>query len=80
MNKKSTKEWLGGTLKNIETPEEQSAFGLHSIDGIIVLKVEDQSELAKSGMIDGDVIVGIEGEEVMNLTFEILHPNNVIFY
>ena len=65
---KRNKEWLGGTLKNIETLEEQSASGLHSLDGIIVLKVKDKSKLAASGITDGDVIVGIDGEKVKNIS------------
>ena len=65
---KRIKVWLGGTLKNIETPEEQSASGLFSMDGVIVLKVKESSKLAKSGIKDGDVIVGIEGEKVNNIS------------
>jgi hypothetical protein len=66
--KKSTKEWLGATLKNIETPEEQSAYGLHSREGIIVLNVKQGGTLAKSGIRDGDVIVEAEGEKVNNIS------------
>ena len=66
--KKRTREWLGGTLKNIETLEEQSALGLHSMDGVVVSKVKENSKLAIAGMADGDVIVGVEGEKVKNIS------------
>ncbi|MFT5887013.1 MAG: hypothetical protein ACI9IP_003486 [Arcticibacterium sp.] len=66
--KKATKEWLGGTLKNIETPEEQSAWGLLSMDGVILSKIKDSSKLATSGMLEGDVIIGVEGEVVKNIS------------
>ncbi len=66
--KKATKEWLGGTIKNIETPEEQSAWGLLSMDGIIISKIKDSSKLAASGLLDGDIILNVEGEKVKNIT------------
>ncbi len=65
--KRSTKVWLGGTLKNIETPEEQSAWGLSNLDGVIVLKVEEGSRLAASGLVDGDVIVAVEDKKIKNI-------------
>lgn len=57
-------EWLGGTLKNIETLGEQSANGLFSMSGVLVLKVPKGSVLAKQGFIASDVIVKCEGEEI----------------
>jgi hypothetical protein len=42
--------------------EEQSASGLFGMDGVIVIKVEKNGKLGISGIIDGDVIVGGEGE------------------
>jgi len=66
--KNSTKEWLGVTLKNIETIEEQSAWGLHSTDGVIVIKIKNKSVLAASGIIDGDVIIKVEGEKIKNIS------------
>jgi hypothetical protein len=61
-----TKVWLGGTLKNIETPEEQSAVGLQGIKGVIVLSLESGSKLASFGIKEEDVIVGVEGEKIKN--------------
>lgn len=34
-----TKDWLGATLKNVETLAEQSASGSHKMDGVIALSV-----------------------------------------
>lgn len=66
--KTSTKEWLGATLKNIQTIEEQSSYGTHSMDGIIILKVDKNSKLSKSLIKEGDVIIGIEKEKVKNIS------------
>ncbi|MBT3209399.1 MAG: PDZ domain-containing protein [Bacteroidetes bacterium] len=63
-----TREWLGATLKNIETPEEQSASGLHSINGVIVLKVKEGSKLSTAGINEGDVIIAVEKKKIKNIT------------
>jgi hypothetical protein len=65
--RKSTREWLSGTLKNIETPEEQSSFGLFNMDGVIVLNVKKESKLAMSGIKEGDVIIGFDDEKVKTI-------------
>ncbi|MCH4551434.1 PDZ domain-containing protein [Aestuariibaculum lutulentum] len=62
-----TQEWLGATLKNIETPEEQSASGLFDMNGVIVLKINSDSKLIHSGLKEGDVIVGMEEEKVKHI-------------
>lgn len=66
--KSNTKEWLGATLKNIETPEEQSASGLFDMNGVIVLKINSDSKLINSGLKEGDVIIGIEEEKVKHIS------------
>jgi hypothetical protein len=65
---KSTREWLGATIKSIETIEEQSASGLFSMEGVIILKLEKDNKLVKSGILEGDVIVGFDDEKVANIT------------
>jgi len=62
-----TKKWLGVTLKNIETIEEQSSFGTHSLEGVIVLKIDKKSKLFKSALKKGDVIVGFANKKVKNI-------------
>ncbi|MDO5969594.1 PDZ domain-containing protein [Flavivirga aquimarina] len=63
-----TKNWLGATLKEIETIEEQSSFGTHSMDGVIILKIDKNSKLSKSSIKEGDVIIGVEQEKVKNIS------------
>lgn len=65
--KKYTKEWLDVMLKNIETPEEQSASGLFSMNGALVLKAKAESDLVKSGVLEGDVINGVGDERINNI-------------
>ncbi len=63
-----TKKWLGVTLKEIETIEEQSSFGIHSMDGVIVLKIDENCKLSKSSLKEGDVIINVTAEEVKNIS------------
>jgi len=57
-------EWQKSTFKNIETLGEQSGAGLPSLEGVLVLKVNNDSPLAKAGMRAGDVIIGCNGKAV----------------
>jgi hypothetical protein len=59
-------QWFGAYVKNVETAGEQSAAGLASISGIVLLSVPDQSELMKYGFQTGDVIVEFEGAGIKN--------------
>jgi hypothetical protein len=63
-----TKQWLGTTLKEIETIEEQSSFGTHSLDGVIMLKINKNSKLSKSDFKENDVIISVENEKVKNIS------------
>ena len=63
-----TKQWLGATIKNIETIEEQSSFGTHSLDGVIIVKINKKSKLIKSSLREGDVIVGFANMKVKNIS------------
>jgi S1-C subfamily serine protease len=38
------------------------------MDGVILSKIKDSSKLATSGMLEGDVIIGVEGEVVKNIS------------
>lgn len=57
-------QWMGASVKNVETLGEQSANGLSSMSGIMLLDVPGRSKLARKGFKTGDVIVGIEESEV----------------
>ena len=61
-------KWMGADVKNVETLGEQSANGLSSMSGVMLLKVPNGSELAKQGFRTGDVIV--EGNGTPIKTFE----------
>jgi hypothetical protein len=61
-----TKQWLGATIKNIETIEEQSSFGTHSLDGVIIVKINKKSKLIKSSLKEGDVIIGFANKKIKN--------------
>lgn len=56
--------WRGAKLKNIETLGEQSANGLSSMSGVLLLEVPTGSELAQQGFKTSDVIIQYLGEDV----------------
>ncbi|GLR17498.1 PDZ domain-containing protein [Portibacter lacus] len=61
-------EWLGGSLKNVESLAEQSASGLPNMEGVIVLSVQYRSKLGSSGIQAGDAIVGLGEERIRNIS------------
>jgi hypothetical protein len=61
-------KWLGGTVKNVETFGEQSAAGLSSMSGVIILQVPPKSKLAQFGFTTGDVIIGYDGRVIRSFT------------
>ena len=60
--------WLGGKVKNIKNLGEQSANGLSSIGGVLILEVPENSDLAHFGFVKSDVIVAVNGQNIK--TFE----------
>ena len=69
-NKKEsiTMNWLGATIKNIETLEERSASGLNKTAGVLIVSIEENAILHKSNIQNGDVIVWSEGIEVNTIS------------
>ncbi len=61
-----TFQWLGATVKNVETQGEQSAAGLSSMSGVIIMEVPGDSKLATSGFETGDVVLKCDDTEVKN--------------
>jgi hypothetical protein len=57
------RELLGMTIKSIETLGEQSATGLPSAQGVLVLAVAPDSAAGRAGLRSGDVILRIVDEE-----------------
>lgn len=59
-------QWFGASVKNVETLGEQSAAGLGSASGVVLLSVPRKSELMKYGFQTGDVIIQVEGSGFKN--------------
>ncbi|WP_159023919.1 PDZ domain-containing protein [Formosa sp. L2A11] len=60
--------WLRNQLKSVDSPEEQSAYGLNSAEGVIVLKIWKPSPAVKNnGIKKGDVILKANGKLVNNV-------------
>lgn len=57
-------KWLGAEVKNVETFGEQSANGLSSKSGVLVVNAPNRSELAKKGIRERDVIIVYAEQEV----------------
>ncbi len=67
--------WLRNNLKDVDSEQEQSAYGLNTTDGVIVLGVWKNSPAVKDGGLKkGDVILEVEGLKVKN-TVEFLKLN-----
>ena len=80
--------WKGGTFKSVMTLGEQSAAGLSSMAGVLILDIEENSMLVKSGLRKGDVILGFEGEEIKSVDdfqtaikkyIHVVQPSLIIF-
>lgn len=58
-------EWLGATVKNIETEGERSAAGLEAVRGVLLL---ESGGLAQAGGLKtGDVILACEGDAIRDV-------------
>src|SRR5690606_1233398 len=66
MEEGATTEWIGATIKNIETLGEQSAVGSPDRDGVFLVQIESGSLAQKSGLLEGDVIRQLNGLPVLN--------------
>ncbi|GAB5552972.1 MAG: PDZ domain-containing protein [Saprospiraceae bacterium] len=74
-----TVHWLRNSIKSVDSKEEQSAYGLPSPEGVILLNVWRGSPVVKDGGLKkGDVIMEVDGEAVKNVKdfFTILRKKN----
>ncbi|CDF78739.1 pectin lyase fold protein, partial [Formosa agariphila KMM 3901] len=60
--------WLRNNLKSVDSPQEQSAYGLNSAEGVIVLRIWNASPAVKNnGIKKGDVILQADGKPVKTI-------------
>ena len=63
--KSQTIAWLRNQIKSVESEQEQSAYGLNTAEGVIVLKIWKPSPAVQNGGIkNGDVIIEAGGQKV----------------
>ncbi|WP_117882453.1 PDZ domain-containing protein [Aureibaculum luteum] len=61
----ATVAWLRNEIKSVDSEQEQSAYGLKTPEGVILLKVWNQSPAVKNnGLKKGDVILEAAGKKV----------------
>jgi hypothetical protein len=60
--------WLGARIKNIETQGEMSAVGLGDRSGVLVAGVPENSQAARLGLKENDVIRAVNGEDVESVS------------
>lgn len=57
--------WLRSNIKSVDSEQEQSAYGLNTAEGVILLSLWKGSPAAKGdGLKRGDVILEVEGQKV----------------
>jgi hypothetical protein len=61
-------EWLGATLKNVETLGERSAAGLPDNNGALITTIQKGSVASRNNLVKGDVIIKIGEEPIKNTT------------
>lgn len=60
--------WLRNNIKSVDSEQEQSAYGLNSAEGVIILRVWNQSPAVQNnGIKKGDVILQAAGKKVKNV-------------
>ena len=67
-NTSATVSWLRNEIKGVDSMEEQSAYGLNTAEGVIILKMWKGSKAYEGGGLRAkDVILAVEGEKVKNI-------------
>ncbi|WP_339884926.1 alpha/beta hydrolase fold domain-containing protein [Polaribacter vadi] len=73
--------WLRNTLKSVSSEQEQSAYGLNTAEGVIVLKTWNSSPAVQdNGIKKGDVILEVNNVKLKNIKdfFTELRNNNTL--
>ena len=73
----ATRQWAGATLKNLIGAGEQSATGMASETGVLVLTVPSGSFAAEAGLRVNDVILEIGGKSVNTLETWVTRWNQI---
>jgi hypothetical protein len=71
--------WLRNEIKSVDSKEEQSAYGLNSSEGVIVLQMWNGSYAAQGdGLKNKDVVLEVEGQKIKEVKdfFRILKEKN----
>ena len=58
-----TRGYLGIVIQQL-TPELAASFGLDTADGLLVAQVEDGSPAATAGLMQGDILVELQGQPI----------------
>ncbi|WP_319501861.1 PDZ domain-containing protein [uncultured Draconibacterium sp.] len=67
-NQSPVVSWLRNEIKSVDSKEEQSAYGLNTAEGVIILKMWNGSYAAQGdGLKNKDVVLAVEGEKVKNV-------------
>jgi len=61
-------EWLGSRFKNIESLGERSAAGLPDNNGALLAQLTKGSIAEKNGLKKGDVVIGLDNNEVKSVS------------
>jgi hypothetical protein len=64
----ATTMWNGAQVRNIRDQGEMSAYGLPGVTGVLVLKVDPSSDLARVGLQANDVILGLNSKPIGQVT------------
>jgi S1-C subfamily serine protease len=65
--KGNTKEWMGMTLGNLTDYKEEMKLPENIKNGLVVLKVDEDSVASKKGIMEGVIITSINNEVVENV-------------
>ncbi|WP_372772867.1 right-handed parallel beta-helix repeat-containing protein [Mangrovibacterium sp.] len=67
-NQSPVVSWLRNEIKSVDSQEEQSAYGLNTAEGVIILKMWSGSlAFEGDGLKSKDVVLSVQGEKVKNV-------------